>query len=227
MKVILKAIVSIVLLAQLAYVPATIAQERTLKSVLAQIDKKLRGTKGLEATVTLTVVTAGKDGDKSAGKFTTNMNDVVRVDLVTPDQRTILLKENTLYDYSPADKTAEQWSVGSAPKPELRYLNLGFGVKGTDLTTDFIVTLLESAAWNSRQTTVLTLVPKTDYHRAEAWSIQLRLDEESWLPVEQVIWFGSSQTNLKADYTDAKQNNNIPTKTFKPDWPSGTKNIRH
>jgi outer membrane lipoprotein-sorting protein len=208
-------------------VPNAMAKERSLNDVLAAIDKQLRGVQGITGTATLTRFVADKQDAVSSGKYYANMDDAMRIDFEKPDLQTILLTEQTIYDYSPSAKTADKWSFSRAPQAEMRFMNLGFAVKGSDLTTDYIVTLLESAEWNTRQTTVLALLPKQEYRRAQAWSIVLRLDESSWLPVEQIIRYGASQTYLKVDYSGFAKDNNLKSKLFKPSWPSGTKTISH
>lgn len=227
MNTIYKIFITLFALTTITYVSPATAESRTLSNVLGQIDKQLLFVEGATATATLTKVVSGKPDEVSTGKFYSNREDAVRIDFDSPATRTVLINENTFFDYAPAAKTTDKWSVGKAPQGELRFINLGFGVSGSDLDRDYIVTLLESAKWETLQTTVLALTPKQSYLRDQAWSILLRLDESNWLPVQQIIRYGDSQTQLNVVYSGGAKNNNLSSKEFKPNWPSGTKTTAH
>ncbi len=205
-----------------------VAQNRapwTVESVLRQLDSEARSFHSLTADVERTKVTV------VVGDFSTESGEILahgdkmRIDLTSPDARTILRNGNNLYVYNPKLKRVEEYDLGKHRALVDQFLLLGFGTSGRELEMAYAVTLLGEPTLDNKKVVWLELAPKSADVQNQISKIQLWLDESSWLPVQQKFFETGSEDYFVIRYSNIIRNPKIQDSRFKPHWPHGTTKV--
>ena len=219
-----------VLFAIASCVPAVLtaagsAQSRaslSLATILQQLDINAPSFRSLTADVARTKVTViVNDRSTESGKIWVR-GENMRLELASPDVRTILRRGDKLYIYTPGLKRVEEYDLGKHSAMVDEFLQLGFGTSGHSLQKSYLVTLLGDATLDDRKAAWLELTPKSEQVRKQFSKIQLWVDENSWLPVKQKFFETGSDDYFEVRYSNIERNLKIDDSRFKTEWPAGT-----
>lgn len=194
----------------------------TLEVVLQQLDDNARDYHSMTANVDRTKVTVVvNDKSTESGKIWAR-GDNMRIDLESPDARTVLRRGDKLYIYTPGLKRVEEYDLGKHRDMVDQFLLLGFGTSGKDLSKPYLITLLGEDTLDGHKVAWLELTPKSEQVRNQFSKIQLWIDETSWLPLQQKFFETGSGDYFIIHYTNVVRNPKIDDSRFKPNWPVGT-----
>ena len=198
----------------------------TLEAVLKQLDAAAKDFHSLSADVERTKVTVVvNDRSTSTGTILVR-GDKMLLDLKTPDPRTILRTGDNLYIYTPGLHRVEEYNLGKNRALVDQFLLLGFGTEGKELQKGYLLALLKEEKMDDRKTIELELTPKSDAVRNQIATIQIWLDESSWLPVQQQFYETGTGDYFIVRYSKVVRNAGINESEFKPHWPKGTEKVR-
>ena len=152
--------------------------------------------------------------------------DKMRLEVKTPDPRTILRAGDTLYIYNPGLQRVEEYNLGKHRELVDQFLLLGFGSSGHELRKGFLITLLGEPVLDHHRTALLELTPKSEQVRNQISKIHLWLDETSWEPLQQKFFETGTEDYFVVRYSNITRNARISDSRFKPHWPKGTQRVR-
>ena len=209
----------------------SIAQENelgwTMDSAVRQLDRQGSGFETALADVEIDWISSDGSADRgNQGRIYQNERGDIRIQINSPEKRTVLVKGHDVFVYDPAKATVEEFSRTKDNRLEV-YTALGFSLTGEDLEKDFLVTFLGEDEITHRRVLGLELTPKDDATRATVSRIQLWIDEASWLPVRQIIEHTASGKSLTTTYSGTARNLSLNPELFDDDWPKGTEKVRH
>jgi len=194
----------------------------TLNVIFQQLDDNARDYHSMTANVDRTKVTVVvNDKSTESGKIWAR-GDNMRIELESPDSRTILRRGDRLYIYTPGLKRVEEYDLGKHRDMVDQFFLLGFGTSGKDLSKPYLVTLQGEGALDGHKVAWLELTPKSEQIRNQFSKIQLWIDEASWLPLQQKFFETGSGDYFIIHYTNVMRNPKIDDSRFKQDWPAGT-----
>jgi outer membrane lipoprotein-sorting protein len=197
--------------------------ELSLRTILQQLDLNAQSFRSLTADVTRIKVTViVNDRSAETGKIWVR-GENMRLEITSPDVRTILRRGDKLYIFTSGLKRVEEYDLGKHRDMVDQFLQLGFGTSGSALQKPYLVTWLADTTLDNRKVAWLELTPKSDEVRKQFTKIQLWVDENSWLPVEQKFFETGSDDYFEVHYSNMERNPKIDDSRFKPDWPAGTK----
>jgi len=197
----------------------------TLEFVLNQLDQAAKGFHSLSADVERTKVTVVvNDRSTESGKILVH-GEKMRLELKSPDERTILRTGESLYIFNPKLNRLEEYNLGKYKAFVDQYLLLGFGTPGHELRKGYLVTLLGEPLLDGKKVAQLELTPKSEAVRNQISKIQLWLDESSWLPVQQQFFETGSEDYFIIRYANIVRNPRLSENEFKPHWPKGVEKI--
>ena len=199
----------------------------TMDSALKQLDRQGSDFETVLADVEIDWVSRdGSTTTDNKGRIYQNADGEVRIQIATPDKRTVLIRRNDVLLYDPVKAIVEEFSRSKDNRLEV-FTVLGFSITGGDLKRDYLVTFLGEDEIMDRRVLGLELTPKSDSDRESVSSIQLWIDQASWLPVRQIIEHTPSGQSVTTTYTGTARNLKLNPKLFDDDWPKGTKKVRH
>jgi outer membrane lipoprotein-sorting protein len=198
----------------------------SLEGVLNELDSHAKDFHGLSADIERTKVTViVNDKSTETGSILVH-GEKMRLDMKSPDPRTILKTADALYIFNPKLNRVEEYNLGKYKDLADQYLLLGFGTPGHELKKGYLVTLGQESNRDGRKVVELELTPKSDAARAQISKIQLWIDESSWLTVEQKFFEAGSDDYFTVKYTNMVRNPNIGENEFKPHWPKGVEKVK-
>jgi outer membrane lipoprotein-sorting protein len=199
----------------------------TMDSALKQLDRQGSDFDTVLADVEIDWVSRDGSANKdNKGRIYQNADGEVRIQINTPTKRTILISRNDVLLYDPVKAIVEEFSRSKDNRLEV-FTVLGFSVTGNDLKDDYLVTFLGEDKITNRRVLGLELTPKSDSARESVSSIQLWIDQASWMPVRQIIAHTPSGQSIITTYNGTARNLELNPKLFDDDWPKGTKKVRH
>jgi outer membrane lipoprotein-sorting protein len=202
------------------------AQGWNLEDALKQIDKATKGIKGVTAEVELSDVKGGEETTASSGKVSVSFQGKSRFEMSDDDSTTILCTPSVMYIHRPSQMTVEQFQLPQHPEKLAQYTLLGFQPTGQAMKKNFLVTMLEEDSLDGKRVVLLELTPKKENLRAVIGKIHLWIDQSNWLPTQQRIYHGASETYLTVRYGNVARNDSLNEAIFKPNWPKGTKKTK-
>ena len=218
---------AIFLLATLAAAMVASAQQNelgwTMERAIKQLDQQGSDFESVLAEVDVNI-TGGQDDSTQteSGRIYVNARGEFRLNVDTPEKRTILLDRGTVHHYDPQANVVKQYSL-SKHKDRLEvFIPMGFSTTGKDLDRDFLVTFIGEDNIGDRRVLGLELTPKNDRMRAVVSRIQIWVDESSWLPARQVISQAGGGQVLTVTYSGTARNLDLNPDLFDDDWPRGT-----
>lgn len=198
----------------------------TLQTVLDNLNREARDFHSLTATVERTKVTVVVNVKSTETGTIWVHGDKMRLDLKSPDPRTILRAGDTIFVYTPGLKQVEEYNLGKHRDLVNEFLLLGFGTSGHDLEKGFLPTFIGEPVLDHQKTALLELTPKAVDARNQIARVRLWLDEANWLPVQQEFFETGTDDYFIVRYTNISRNPQIADSRFKPSWPKGTQKIR-
>jgi len=200
----------------------------TLDSALVQIDRQAKDFNTALADVEAKWQAAGQDQPHrtSTGRIYVNKEGVLRFNVSTPEQRTVLVTKSEVQEYDPVRALVDRYSLSKHKTRLEPYARLGFTTTGKDLRDDFLVTLLGEDRVNGRRVVGLELTPKKEREREVVARLQLWIDQASWMPVKQVISHVASGDTLTITYYGMARNLKLNPDLFRAKWPKGTQELK-
>lgn len=219
-----------ILLAVSGSIASAATQAKTtwsLDGVLQQLDRESKSFRSLAANIERTKVTVVvNDKSTETGQIWMRRDNKMRIELVPPDNRTVLVTGDKLYVYNPGLKRVEEIDLGKHRSQLDKFLFLGFGTSAGDLKGDYIVTVQGETTIDNRKVLLLELTPKKDDVRVYFSRIHLWIDQATWLPVQQRLFETGSGDFTTVRYMNAQKNTNIPNSRFQPNWPKETTRVK-
>lgn len=199
----------------------------TLEATLKQLDVEARNFHSLTADMERTKVTVVvNDKSTESGKIFVRRDDKMRIEITSPDPKTILRSGNDLFLYNPKIKQVEEYDLGKHRALVDQFLLLGFGTSGVDLQRGYLVTMLGEEEMEKRQVVKLELTPRSDEARKQVSKIHIWLDETTWLPDQQQVFETGSGDYFLIRFTNVVRNPKLSDNEFKQHWPKGATRIK-
>ena len=199
----------------------------TVETVLKQLDREAKVFESLTADVERTKVTVVVD-DRSteSGKMQVRHDDKMRIDLTSPDPRTILRDGDHLFIYTPKTRQVEEYDLGKHRDLVDQFFLLGFGTSADNLKKGYLITVQGEENIGTQKVVRLELTPKSGDVRKQISKIELWLDEATWLPAQQKFYETGTEDYFIIRYTNVARNISLPDSRFKPHWPGGVTRVK-
>ena len=153
------------------------------------MDRGAKEFQSLTADVERTKVTVVVDDHSTeSGQIRVRRDGKMRIDLNSPDQRTILRINDKLYIYNPKIRRVEEYDLGQHRALLDQFILLGFGTTADNLRKSYLVSVDGEEALGSQKTVRLQLIPKDNDVREEISRIDLWLDQATWIPAQQKFY---------------------------------------
>lgn len=199
----------------------------TVDMVLKQMDRQAKTFQSLSTDVERTKVTvAVNDRSTESGQMLVRRDEKMRIDLTSPDARTILRDGDHLYVYTPKTHQVEEYDLSKHRDLVDQFLMLGFGTSEESLKKGYLITLEGEETLGNQKVARLELTPKSDEVRKQISKIELWLDESDWLPAQQKFYETGTEDYFIIRYTNLARNVPLTDSRFKPHWPSGTTRVK-
>jgi outer membrane lipoprotein-sorting protein len=199
----------------------------TLEGVLAMMDKSAADFRSLTANLEHIKYTAVvQDTSTETGQIFVRRDQKMRIDIATPDPRTILRTGDSLFVFTPKINRVEEYDLGKNRSMVDQYVLLGFGTKSQNLLSSYDVALSGEEEMDGHKTLVLDLTPKSEEIRRQISKIQMWIDSSSWLPFQQKFYEAGSGDYFQFHYSGMMKNLKINDSKFKPDWPKNANRVK-
>ena len=199
----------------------------SMDAILKQVDRGAKEFQSLTADVERTKVTVVvNDHSTESGQIRLRRDSKMRIDLTSPDPRTILRVNDRLYIYNPKIRQGEEYDLGQHRAMLDQFILLGFGTTADNLRKNYLMSVEGEEALGSQKTVRLQLTPKDNEVRKEISRIDLWLDEATWIPAQQKFYETGSGDYFTVRYTNVTRNVPIPDSRFRQNWPAGVTRIK-
>ena len=203
------------------------ASPLTLDEVFKQMDREQSQFQSLTASIERTKVTVVvNDRSTEAGQIEVRRDGKMRIDLSSPDQKTILRDGDHIYVYTPKIRRVEEYDLGKHRVLIDQLLLLGFGTSGESLKKSYLITLQGEETLNAQRVVLLELTPRSDEVRRQISKIDLWLNEANWLPAQQQFYENGSGDYSIIRYLNMARNIPVSDARFRPAWPKGTTRVK-
>lgn len=206
---------------------ALAASPLNLDDVLKQMDREQGQFQSLTANIERTKVTVVvNDHSTESGQIEVRRDGKMRIELIAPDQKTILRDGDHIYVYTPKIRRVEEYDLGKHRDLVDQLLLLGFGTSGDSLRKSYLITMQGEDTLNGQKVAHLELTPRSDDVRKQISKIDLWLNEANWLPAQQqFVETGSGDYSI-IRYLNVARNVAIPEARFRPSWPKGVTRVK-
>ena len=199
----------------------------TLDSTLKQVQRQADDFQTALSDVTGTWTDAdGNVTRERSGRAYVNKRGEIRFTEGESGDHVILVTRSEVHDYDPVRALVERYSLSKHKDRLEPYMRLGFTTTGKDLRDDFLVTLLGEDRMGDRRVIGLQLTPKKEKNRTIVASLNLWIDQASWMPVRQEIQHVASGETFTMTYQGMARNLKLNPDLFKAKWPKGTQKLR-
>lgn len=199
----------------------------SMEAALKQLDRQGSDLESVFAEVAITRDSdAGGDERLASGRIFMNSEGDYRIATAADDGLQILRRGGTVYFHNPELEQVAEYRLSRHSNRVEPYLPLGFSVTGRDLRGDYLVAFIGEDRGGERRLLGLELTPKRDQMRALVSSVELWIDQASWLPARQVINLGSGGGRVTLEYTQTARNLKLNPELFVARWPRGTRKLR-
>ena len=206
---------------------APAAPSLSLDDVLKQMDREQGQFQSLTASIERTKVTVVvNDHSTESGQIEVRRDGKMRIDLTSPDQKTILRDGDHIYVYTPKIRRVEEYDLGKRRDLVDQLLLLGFGTSGDNVKKSYLITLQGEDSLNGQRVVHLELTPRADDVRKQISKIELWLNEGNWLPAQQQLFETGSADYSIIRYSNVARNVPIPDGRFRPTWPKGVTRVK-
>src|SRR5580700_619944 len=142
---------------------APAAPSLSLDDVLKQMDREQGQFQSLTASIERTKVTVVvNDHSTESGQIEVRRDGKMRIDLTSPDQKTILRDGDHLFIYTPKIRQVEEYDLAKHRGLVDQLLLLGFGTSGESLKKNYLVTLQGEETVTGQKAARLELTPLSD-----------------------------------------------------------------
>jgi len=198
-----------------------------LDDVLKQMDREQNQFESLTASIERTKVTVVvNDRSTESGQIEVRRDGRMRIDLSSPDQKTILRDGDRIYVYTPKIRRVEEYDLSKHRDLVDQLLLLGFGTSGESLKKSYLVTMQGEDTLNGQKVARLELTPRSDDVRKQISKIELWLNEANWLPAQQQFYETGSGDYSIIRYLNVARNVPISDARFRPAWPKGVTRVK-
>ena len=206
---------------------ALIASPLSLDEVLKQMDREQGQFQSLTASMERTKVTVVvNDHSTESGQIEVRRDGKMRIDLIVPDQKTILRDGDHVYVYTPKIRRVEEYDLSKHRDLVDQLLLLGFGTSGESLKKSYLITLQGEEPLNGQKVVRLELTPRSDDVRKQISKIELWLNEANWLPAQQQFFETGSGDYSIIRYSNVARNVPISDARFHAAWPKGVTRVK-
>jgi outer membrane lipoprotein-sorting protein len=206
---------------------APAAPSLSLDDVLKQMDREQGQFQSLTASIERTKVTVVvNDHSTESGQIEVRRDGKMRIDLTSPDQKTILRDGDHIYVYTPKIRRVEEYDLGKRRDLIDQLILLGFGTSGDSVKKSYLITLQGEDSLNGQRVVHLELTPRADDVRKQISKIELWLNEGNWLPAQQQLFETGSGDYSIIRYSNVARNVPIPDARFRPAWPKGVTRVK-
>jgi outer membrane lipoprotein-sorting protein len=203
------------------------ASPLSLDDVLRQLDREQNEFQSLTASIERTKVTVVvNDRSTESGQIEVRRDGKMRIDLTSPDQKTILRDGDHIYIYTPKIRRVEEYDLAKHRDLVDRLLLLGFGTSGESLKRGYLITLQGEETLNGQRVVRLELTSRSDDVRKEISKIDLWLNEANWLPAQQQFYETGSGDYSIIQYLNVARNVPIADARFRAAWPKGVSRVK-
>jgi outer membrane lipoprotein-sorting protein len=203
------------------------ASPLTLDEVLKQMDREQGQFQSLTAGMERTKVTVVvNDRSTESGQIEVRRDGKMRIDLASPDEKTILRDGDHIYVYSPKIRRVEEYDLSKHRDLVDQLLLLGFGTSGESLKRSYVITLQGEDTLNGQKVARLELTPRSDDVRKQISKIDLWLNEANWLPSQQQFYETGSGDYSIIRYLNVARNVPISEARFRAAWPKGVTRVK-
>jgi outer membrane lipoprotein-sorting protein len=217
----------LVLISCVAFPSGLAAIPLNLDEVLKQMDREQSQFQSLSASIERTKVTVVvNDRSTESGQIEIRRDGRMRIDLTSPDQKTILRDGDHLYVYTPKIRRVEEYDLGKHRDLVDQLLLLGFGTSGESLKRSYLITLEGEETLSGQRVVRLELTPRSDEVRKQISKIELWMNEGTWLPARQQFYETGSGDYSIIQYLNVARNVSIPDARFHPAWPKGVSRVK-
>src|SRR5579871_6178977 len=140
----MRALILTTVMAALALSPSTPAAQSalTVEAILKQVDRQAKEFESLTANVERTKVTVVVD-DRSteSGQMQVRRDEKMRIELTSPDPRTILRDGDHLFVYTAKMHQVEEYDLSKHRDLVDQFLLLGFGTSADSLKRGYLITV--------------------------------------------------------------------------------------
>jgi outer membrane lipoprotein-sorting protein len=210
-----------------AFPSALAASPLNLDEVLKQMDREQGQFQSLTANIERTKVTVVvNDRSTESGQIEVRRDGKMRIELSSPDQKTVLRDGDHIYVYTPKIRRVEEYDLGKHRDLVDQLLLLGLGTSGDSLRKGYLITLQGEDTLNGQKVAHLELTPRSDDIRKQISKIDLWVNEANWLPAQQqFVETGSGDYSI-IRYLNVARNIPIPDARFRPSWPKGVTHVK-
>jgi outer membrane lipoprotein-sorting protein len=199
----------------------------SLDDVLKQMDREQNQFQSLSASIERTKVTVVvNDRSTESGQIEVRRDGKMRIDLTSPDQKTILRDGDHIYIYTPKIRRVEEYDLAKRRDLVDQLLLLGFGTSGDSLKRSYLITLQGEETLNGQKVVRLELTSRSDDVRKQISKIDLWLNEANWLPAQQQFYETGSGDYSVIQYLNVARNVPIPEARFRAAWPKGVTRVK-
>src|SRR5579864_4996672 len=146
----------------------------SLDDVLKQMDREQGQFQSLTASIERTKVTVVvNDHSTESGQIEVRRDGKMRIDLTSPDQKTILRDGDHIYIYTPKIRQVEEYDLAKHRGLVDQLLLLGFGTSGETLRRSYLITLQGEETLNGQKVVRLELTSRSDDVRKQISKIDL------------------------------------------------------
>jgi len=199
-----------------------------LPEVLSQMNEAAKRLKTVSANLEYTKVTVlVNDKSTETGQilYRKGKSAEIRIDIVKPNQQTILFRKNKAEIYLPKINQIQEYDLEQKSELVQQFFLLGFGSETGDLKKSYHVKYLQEEDLEGDTTALLEFLPRKENLAQQLVKIQIWISEESWLPVQQKF-FESDGDYLIAHYSGVKVNRVLPGSAFELHPASGAKRVK-
>lgn len=207
---------------------APAAFPETIQQVIARMDKAAEGFKAMKAEVTYVTHTDVLNEDNT--ETGTVIMKKLRagevqglVDFVTPDRKTTTFEKLRVQVYYPKIKTLQIFELDKYGEQVDKFIMIGFGTSGTELASDYAMTVVGNEPIKDVPAIRLQLIPKSKQVLQYVTRIDLWIPEQgSPFPIREKISQPSNDYRI-ATYSGLVVNPSIKSDELQPKLPAGVK----
>ena len=206
----------------------TSAPAGTLDRLLARMDQNAVTFKSMTAKLRhVSHIAVINEDNVQTGtmRMKRNKRDVlVLVEFTAPERKAVAVAGTKLEMYYPKLNTVEEYDLGKNRELAEKYLALGFGASGKDLSADYSLRELGAEPVNGQKATRLELIPKSKQVLQQFPKIEMWISDATGYPIQQKFFQTGGDYTLFT-YSDESINPSLPDSAFKINLPKGVKRV--
>lgn len=202
--------------------PADLAQ---ILDQMSEVSKRLKTVSAVFEYTKFTQIVNDKSTESGHLSFRKGKSPEIRLDILKPEAKTLLLKNNKGESYSPKINEVMEYDLKQKGDVVQQILLLGFGSDPNDLKKSFEMKYLREEDLGEDTNVLLELVPRKSSLSGQFTKIEMWISEESWLPTQQKF-YQQGGDYLIAHYSSVKVNKPLDGSVFELNVPANAKRVR-